>query len=254
MKLFILILFVVLLCPLGAHAAGKITKESFDSQGKKRAYYLYVPKLVAESKSPAPLVLTLHGSGRDGKILVEHWQEFADKEGIILAGPDSMAVTGSTQKGTWNIPLDGPDFLRDVVEDVKSKHSVNARRVYLFGHSAGGVFAIYMAGIQSEYYAAAFAHAGATRDSDLQIFDEAARKIPIALAVGTQDPLFPLSAVRATRDALNKRGFDVPLTEIPRHDHNYYGRSKEINKAAWEFLKDKTLKEEPKYNTQHNYN
>ena len=251
MKLLLLSIFVALLCPLGVHAAGKITKESLDSQGIKRAYYLYVPKKVAESKTPAPLVLTLHGSGRDGKILVEHWQDYADKEGIILVGPDSSAVS-STQKGTWNIPQDGPEFLHDVVEDVKSKQPVDARRVYLFGHSAGGGFAIYMAVIESEYYAAAFVHAGAIPEAGQHIFDTATRKIPIALLVGTQDPFFPLANVRATRDALNKRGFDVPLTEIQGHDHNYYGRSKEINKAAWEFLKDKTLKEEPKY-TQYRY-
>lgn len=247
MRHFILILFALLLCPLGARAAGKITKESLESQGKKRAYYLYVPKKVAESKSPAPLVLTLHGSGQDGKILVEHWQDYADNEGIILAGPDA------TEKVRWNIPRDGPDFLRDVVEDVRSKQPVNARRVYLFGHSAGAVFAIYMAAIESEYYAAAFVHAGAIREDGEEMLDDATRKIPIALLVGTQDPFFPLPNVRATRDALVKRGFDVPLTEIKGHNHNYYGRSKEINKAAWEFLKDKSLKEEPKH-TQYQYN
>jgi poly(3-hydroxybutyrate) depolymerase len=247
MRLLFLIIFVLLLCPLGAQAAGKITKESLDSQGKKRAYYLYVPKQVAESKTPAPLVLTLHGSGSDGKTLVELWQDYADREGFILAGPDA------TEKVRWNIPSDGPDFLRDVVEDVKSKQPVNARRVYLFGHSAGAVFAIFMAALESEYYAAVFAHAGAIREDSEKMLDEAARKIPIALFVGTKDPYFPLTNVRATRDALVKRGFDASLTELKGHDHNYYGRSKEINKAAWEFLKDKALKEEPKH-TQHHFN
>ena len=110
-----------------------------------------------------------------------------------------------------------------------------------------------MSTLEPEYYAAAFVHAGAVREGSEEMLDTATRKIPIALFVGTKDDFFPLSSVRATRDALIKRGYDVSLTELKGHNHNYYGRSKEINMAAWEFLKDKTLKDEPKY-TQHNFN
>jgi poly(3-hydroxybutyrate) depolymerase len=251
MRVFLALLFALSFALVARAEPGKITKESLTSGEKKRSYYLYVPKKVAESKTPAPLVVTLHGTGRNGRILVEHWQELADKEGIILAGPDSMNAD-STTGNTWEIPRDGPVFLRDVVEDVKSKQSVNARRVYLFGHSAGGGFAIYMSVTESEYYAAAFVHAGAVPEAGRQAFDMATRKIPLAIAVGTEDPLFPLTLVRSTRDALVKRGFDVPLTEIPNHNHNYYGRSKEINTLAWEFLKDKELKDAPKF-TEYRY-
>lgn len=40
----------------------KITKQAIEFGGKKRAYYLYVPENVL---SKPPLILTLHGSGRD---------------------------------------------------------------------------------------------------------------------------------------------------------------------------------------------
>jgi poly(3-hydroxybutyrate) depolymerase len=246
--------FVFILCPLAARAEpGKISKESFTSEGKKRAYYLYVPKAVAEAKAAAPLLITLHGSGRDGRILVEHWKNVADREGLILAGPDS-AKAGSTEGGaTWLIGRDGPDFLRDVVEDVKTKYAVNQRRVYLFGHSAGGGFAIYMAVTESEYFTAVFVHAGAAPEGGRQAFDNVKRKIPVALVVGTDDPFFPVAEVRSTRDALKQRGIEAPLTEIKGHTHDYYGRSKEVNKLAWDFLKDKELDAEPKF-TQYRYN
>jgi poly(3-hydroxybutyrate) depolymerase len=252
LKSLIALAFVLALCPLAARAEpGKISKESLTSGGKQRAYYLYVPKSVAASKTPAPLVVTLHGSGRDGRILVEYWKEVADREGLILAGPDS-ANAGTTSGQTWMIGRDGPDFMRDVVEDVKAKYTVNARRVYLFGHSAGGGFAIYMAVTESEFFAAAFVHAGAVPEQGQQAFDNAARRIPVGLVVGTQDPFFSLSAVRSTRDALKARGIEAPLTEISGHNHDYYGRSKEINKLAWDFLKDKELAAEPKF-TEYRY-
>ena len=75
----------------------------------------------------------------------------------------------------------------------------------------------------------------------------APRKIPIAIWVGTNDGFFPLAPVRATRDALNKEGFDAQLTEIRGHTHDYYGRSSEINKAAWAFLRDKRLDFDPQF-------
>jgi poly(3-hydroxybutyrate) depolymerase len=244
--------FVLALCPLAARAEpGKISKEVFESGGKKRAYYLYVPKSVADAKTAAPLLITLHGSGRDGRILVEHWKGVADREGLILAGPD--AASAGSPGGGWLLGLDGPDFLRDVAEDVKAKHSVNRRRVYLFGHSAGGGFAIYMAVTESEYFAAVFVHAGAIPEDGRQAFDKVKRKIPVGIVVGTADPFFPVEAVRATRDALKAKGIEGPLTEIKGHTHDYYARSKEVNKLAWEFLKDKELEAEPKF-TQYRYN
>jgi dienelactone hydrolase len=77
--------------------------------------------------------------------------------------------------------------------------------------------------------------------------DSAERKIPIRMFVGTNDPFFPLDAVRATRDALSERGFPVELTEIKGHTHDYYGRSDEINKSAWEFLSKQELAEDAEY-------
>lgn len=248
MRMTLALFFVVLACATAAGLEpGAITKETLTSGGRTRAYYLYVPKSLAASKKPAPLLVTLHGSGRDGRILVEHWQAMADSEGLILAGPDSLAVGSTTGGITWDVPRDGPDLMRDVVEDVKSKHAVDERRVYLFGHSAGGAFAIYMAMTESEYFAAAFVHAGVLPESRRQVFDTAARRIPLGIVVGTEDQFYKLDVVRAMHDALTHRGFDSPLTEIPRHDHDYYSLSKEINKTAWDFLKGKKLKGRPKF-------
>ena len=57
----------------------------------------------------------LHGSNRTGVTLVEKWKDYAKKEGIILAGPDAQNLRG------WGSPQDGPDFLRDLVEELKSE-------------------------------------------------------------------------------------------------------------------------------------
>ncbi len=238
MKFYLLLLVVFFMAATSAVAKDDITKELITSNGKTRAYYLYVP---STAKVPAPLIVMLHGSGRVGMSLVEKWKDLAKKEGIIIAGPDSSDTRG------WSTPQDGPDYLRDLVEELKSKYPVNPRRVYLFGHSAGASFALEMSLMESQYFAATAIHAGALPRESRDLIDMAKRKIPIFIQVGDSDQNFPLKTVRATRDLLSEKGFAVELTEIPKHDHWYYELAPKINLAAWEFLKTRELDTDPVY-------
>ena len=219
----------------------EISKELITSKGKKRVYYLFVPEKLNPA-TPVPLIVLLHGSGRNGLSLVEKWKDLAKKEKVIIVGPDALNSQG------WNIPGDGPDFIHELVEALKAKYPVNARRVYLFGHSAGAGQALYLSLLESEYFAATAVHAGALHGrQDIQMIEMAKRKIPIAIFVGTNDSFFPLPVVRATRDALNAKGFNAELTEIKDHTHWYYDKAPEINRSAWEFLKRHELTGEPVY-------
>src|SRR3954467_7370046 len=80
----ILTCWIALLLPLSASAADKATKETFGSGGRTRTYYLLVPESAKKSGSP-PLIVLLHGSGRDGKSLLDPWTPLAKKEGIVIA-------------------------------------------------------------------------------------------------------------------------------------------------------------------------
>jgi poly(3-hydroxybutyrate) depolymerase len=219
------------------HAAPKITKHTITSVGKERVYHRFIPSRPGEA---APLIVFLHGSGRDGKKLLEHWTSLAEKEGIILAGPDAI------QRAGWATPDDGPVFLRDVVRDIQKVAPVDGRRVYLFGHSAGGHFAVPMALLQSKYFAAAAAHAGGLYDGGEEMVRFAARKIPIFLIVGVKDT-GSVGAARRTNQLLSAEGFPVSFEEMPFHGHNYYGRSRAINEKVWSFLSAHALDSEPEY-------
>ena len=233
-----LALIVLLVCVSSAFAKDDITKELITSKGKERAYYLYVPSTI---KGPAPLIVMLHGSNRTGVTLVEKWKDYAKKENIIIAGPDATNLRG------WGSPQDGPDFLRDLVEELKSKYPINPRRVYLFGHSAGASFSLHMGLMESEYFAAVAIHAGALTKQDYELIELAKRKIPISMQIGDSDQLVPIEVVRATRDALKEAGFTVDLIEIAGHDHWYYDKASKFNQTAWEFLKKYELDAEPKF-------
>jgi predicted esterase len=216
-----------------------VIHDTITSGGRKRSYYLFVPDKL---KAPAPLVVLLHGSGHNGRSLIDKWQDLAEKEGFIIAGPDSE------DPSAWVLGKDGPDFLHDLVEALKSKHPINPRRVYLFGHSGGAVFGLVMSTVASEYFAAVAVHAGAFRSkTEIEMISNVKRKIPISIWVGTSDPFFSLLEVRATRDAFGAKDIVVQVNEIPGHDHNYYGIAGRINASAWDFLKQVELSAEPKY-------
>ncbi len=223
-----------------APAKSKIEKDTLLFEGKKRPYYIFVPEGVSD-KTPVPLLVTLHGSGRNGLSLVEKWKDLSASEGFIIAGPDAENSQG------WYVPQDGPEFLHALVEALKSKYSINPRRVYLFGHSGGAAMALYMSLYESEYFAATAVHAGALGPDTYPLIAFAKRKIPLFIIVGTNDRFFPLADVRATRDELRKHGLTVLLAEMPNHDHWYYDLAPKINRNAWEFLKELELSADPSY-------
>ncbi|HET7286473.1 MAG TPA: dienelactone hydrolase family protein, partial [Pyrinomonadaceae bacterium] len=132
-------------------------------------------------------------------------------------------------------------------EELKTKYPVNPRRVYLFGHSAGAIFALQMSLMESQYFAAAAVHAGALPQDDMNLIDLAKRKIPFSIQVGDSDELFPVKIVRATSDALKAKGFTVDMIEIPNHDHWYYDQATKFNQTAWNFLKKYELDADPFY-------
>jgi poly(3-hydroxybutyrate) depolymerase len=217
-----------------------ISRQTVVSRGKERVYWAYVPASVSAGR-PAPLLVALHGSGGSGKTILESWTDLADREGVLLAAPDS------TDAVHWASPQDGPLLLRDVADAVAAKHAIDPRRIYLFGQSAGAVFALQMACLESEYFAAAAIHAGAVAPGYFSIFDYAARKIPIGIWIGTKDPFFPIAEVRATAKALESRGIPVSLVELPDHPHNFHLVAKETGPKIWAFLSSHVMPDEPRF-------
>jgi poly(3-hydroxybutyrate) depolymerase len=100
--------------------AEKIEKRSFLSDGENRTYYAFVPDSAKDT--PAPVIITLHGSGRDGRILVDHWQSMAKKEGISSPDPTPQCATGAAwarTTGRVGLPPRQAARLRSAVSAVR---------------------------------------------------------------------------------------------------------------------------------------
>lgn len=234
-----LVMTLSLAIPVSAAPAGR--PETFESGGSRRICRIYAPETLTPGAA-APLLLLFHGSGRDGGSQIREWKKLADEKGVILAAPDSL------DPKLWVIPADGPELLRDLVHFVSERHAVDSRRIYAFGHSGGAVFALRMAPMESQFLAAVAIHAGAFRTpADAGILPFATRKTPMLLIVGTKDQNFSVSDVRQTAETLVSAGFPATVHEIAGHNHDYYRRSAEVNRLAWEFLSQQKLAAEARY-------
>jgi poly(3-hydroxybutyrate) depolymerase len=228
-----LIVFLFLPCAsLAQSGKSPVTQERLIHRGSKRTFFLYVPPGLT---SPAPVLLTLYGKGREEKRPVERWVELARSEGMIVAGP-----VARDRKG-WQAEDDGTAFMRQVIEAVKSKHQVDAQRIYLFGAHEGAAMSVALGLIDSQYYAATVGYAGTIDAFSFRLIDNAERKIPIGLVIGTADRTFSFETIRATRDALNARSFPFEIIELGEHDNDYNRGSAGVNLAAWNFLKQHQL-------------
>lgn len=68
-----------------------------------------------------------------------------------------------------------------------------------------------------------------------------ARKTPIAICIGEEDPYFSIAQARQTRDSLLSNGFPVHYVELPNQDHNYAAASGNVNSDAWAYMSQFSL-------------
>lgn len=233
MKLMRQVAFVLctLLLAVPALAKVKVTRSVFNYSGHPRTYYSFAPDV----SGPLPLVLLLHGSGRDGAVMAEALKDLASREHFIIAAPDA------NNSALWDSTVDTQEFLHAVVDQVRATHAVDGNRIYLFGHSAGAVYALTLALTDSEYYAAAAVHAGALWPENYRLFDYAARKMPVAIWVGSKDQFFSVDDVNATKKSFDSHGFHLELYTLLGATHDYDNFSEELDAKAWAFLKTKQL-------------
>ena len=222
-------LAVVLLLAVGVAGA-----DSFEFASLKRNYSLFVPP--STTASGAPLLVLLHGSYGNGAAIVDAWRSVAEREGVVLVGPDAR------EREAWQLRADSPQFIRALIDDVAAKHPIDRSRIYLFGNSGGAVYALTLSMLESQLFAATAVHAGAWRArNEFRAVPYAQRKIPIAIFIGDKDEYFPVFTVRQTQSALEQAGHPVSVTVIPGHSHSYAQAAAEVNRDAWNFMKANRL-------------
>ena len=79
--------------------AAEVVKETLRVRLDRRGrHYVFIPDAVKE-KAPVPLIVLLHGSGRNGKTQTDRWEPLARKEGFIIVAPDVAHTRGVADTG-----------------------------------------------------------------------------------------------------------------------------------------------------------
>jgi polyhydroxybutyrate depolymerase len=136
-----------------------------------RPFRVVAPKVISQ---PLPLVLLLHGFGSEAAAQDAYFKfsELVEPRGFVLALPDGRK--SSAGRRFWNATdvccafgAGGDDvgYLVAVIEDVRARFSIDAKRIFVVGHSNGGFMAHRLACEHSELIAGIVSVAGATWSS-----------------------------------------------------------------------------------------
>lgn len=125
-----------------------------------KGYFVHVPKQ-AVGKTRVPLILLLHGGGRNGTIEMAKFSGLADKYGVILLTGTSLApgrwdVIGhiASQRSNWEFTEKGGkakgfkptdlNRLDSALKYVLTNYAVDPARIALLGFSDGGSYSFFL--------------------------------------------------------------------------------------------------------------
>lgn len=174
-----------------AQKPGTTSEHEFRSGLLKRSYRLYVPASYQAGK-PLPLLVALHGGFGTGKAMEEltGFNRIADSRGLIVAYPDGISRAwnaGSCCAKPIENGVNDVAFMQNLIEDVKKKVAVEAKRVYGTGFSNGAMLVHRVACEAPGTFTAIAAVSGGIMVPDCK----PAKGTPTLLIQGRDDPRIP---------------------------------------------------------------
>jgi len=174
--------------------------------GVERSYYLYVPPGLP---SGAPLVIMLHGAGGDGRgaILTSGWEQVANDDEFVVAGPNASMdhpdrAPGRRNLSFWNAGVasepagvaasDDVGFIVAMIDDIARTVGIDRRRVYVAGFSSGG----HMANRLGQEIAGRLAAISTSASQMAPLPRPPSRGIPVLFSAGDRDPITPVGGAR----------------------------------------------------------
>ncbi|MFN0106909.1 MAG: prolyl oligopeptidase family serine peptidase [Bryobacteraceae bacterium] len=176
-------------------------------------YRLFIPSTY-DGKKPAPLVIALHGMGGDESSMFDGYgatgalKKEAERLGFLMASPKgrepASMYRGAAEK----------DVL-DVIAEVQRDYKVDAKRIYLMGHSMGGYGTWSIAMAYPEKFAALGPIAGGGNPQGM----EKLKHIAQFVVHGDNDKTVPVTQSRMMVEAGKKAGAKIEYVEVPGGSH-----------------------------------
>jgi phospholipase/carboxylesterase len=175
---------------------------------QRSAYTAYVPEYYTPDRA-WPLILALHGGGGNDEDFLWTWLKYAKSRGYLLISAKSFGAT-------W-YPWDAPSIL-SMLDDMQARYHIDPLRILLTGLSDGGSFGYEVGFAFPERFSGLAVVAGILRPHQRT---PQARHLPVYIAHGAQDQLFPIQYIRLVTDKLRELGHSVTYHELPNFGHTY---------------------------------
>jgi len=187
-------------------------------EGIERTYTVHAPRATASGRA-MPLVIALHGRGGSGPRMLRAtgFDSSAARHGFLLVAPDGTGdprgwYTGFASGGF----IDDVGFIGALIDTLAARYPIDPKRVYVAGHSNGGVLAHRVAADLSARIAAIAVVAGAigvrTGNGAVTQIDPPRAPVPVMIIHGDEDAVVPYDAI-----ARSPRGLrPIPAPEAAR--------------------------------------
>jgi len=192
MRRLILVLYIVLLFPLGQISA-QTQFLQFNFDGINRSCYVFLPQ---NFQPNMPVVFNLHGATDNAIWQMEYslMNDVADTAGFIVVYPQAIWPgfnTGNTDV-TPPLPIDVDDvgFISALIDTVKARFDIDLSRVYCTGFSNGAFMTYNIACLLGQRFAAVAGVCGELLLST-EIKCKLAAPIPVLMINGTADGFLP---------------------------------------------------------------
>ena len=194
-----------------------------EETGETIPYALFVPSGY-DPASPAPLMVSLHGAGRQYDWLMNYagFLDQAEHHGYVVVTP-----LGYTRRGGYGYRGDSEQDRRaeedvmNVFRLVTDELSIDENRIYLWGHSMGGAGTYYLASRYPGVWAGLAAVAGGSMNAGY-VDADAIRHIPFLVIQGSDDRVVPTAGVRESVAKMRELGMQHLYIEIPGGDHSLF--------------------------------
>jgi len=182
-------------------AAGLARAETFAFGGVDRTYTLMRP-----AKTPAPLVLVLHGNTQQGIDMITRtsWPAVVKREQIAAVFPDGLNRAWADLRGDSNragsVPPKGTDdtaFLTALIAKLIKDGIADPKHIYVTGVSNGGAMTMTLVCAQADMFAAA-GSVIMNLTSTMTAACKPSRPVPFLMMNGTADPLVAYLGGRGT--------------------------------------------------------
>ncbi len=153
-------LLVLLACLTVAAYGGTWAGGTVKNSSGSLDYKLWAPSDYRKDK-PVPLVVMLHGCMQKAEDLasISGMNELADKNNFLVVYPEQTVAANPLRCWNWfdlkhqSHDAGEPSLIAAVVSEVRSSYSIDSKRVYAVGISAGGAMAVVMVVAYPETFA-----------------------------------------------------------------------------------------------------